>query len=80
MLTSGERFLLTTDVVAIEPFEERMRAVVAPLGNTVRVLKYPCADDDRMADVLWGDRPIVVFGRDLMKRAKIMKVMTSGHA
>lgn len=56
MLKAGQRFSLTTEIVAIEPYEDRMRAVMVSVGETVCLVKYPCKGDDRMADVLWGER------------------------
>lgn len=46
-----------------------MSAVVIPAGELVSLVKYPCKGDDRMAEVLWGKRPIVVIGRGLELRA-----------
>lgn len=77
MLKPGQVFLLTSDIVAIEPFEERMRAVLVPAGESVCVVKYPCGADDRMADVIWDGKPIVVFGRDLQTRAKETRAIPS---
>jgi len=72
MLMPGQVFRLISDIVAIELFEDRTRAVVIPAGNTISVVKYPCASDDRMADVLWDNRPVVVFGLDIHRRAKVI--------
>ena len=66
----GQVFRLISDIVAIELYEDRTRAVVIPAGNTISVVRYPCASDDRMADVLWDEKPVVVFGLDLRNRAK----------
>jgi hypothetical protein len=77
MLTAGQFFRLKTDIVAIEAFEDRLRAVVIPPGKTLRVTRFPCAADDRMADVLWDERALVVFGRDLRIRAEQIKSMSA---
>ena len=80
MLKAGQVFRLATDVVAIEPFENRMRAVLIPSGNVVQVTKYPCPADDRMADVLWDGKPVVVFGRDLHERAQEITAMSASQS
>lgn len=80
MLKAGQVFRLATDVVAVEPFENRMRAVLIPSGNVVRVTKYPCPTDDRMADVLWDERPVVVFGRDLRERAQEIRALSASQS
>ena len=54
MPTSGQDFSLKADIIAIEPFEDRMRAIVVPCGNKVRVVQFPCPHDGRMADVTLG--------------------------
>jgi len=80
MLKGGQRFTVTSEMVAIEPLENRMCAVIIPVGETVSLVRYPCASDDRMADVLWGKRPIVVFGRDLQLRANEIKATLAARA
>lgn len=77
MLTRGQLFQLTSDIVAIEPFENRMRATVIPCGSAVCVVKYPCADDNRTAEVLWNGKPVVMFVLDLRNRAKELKALTA---
>jgi hypothetical protein len=77
MLRSGQVFRLTSDIVAAEPFENRMSAVVIPVGESLCVVNYPFQNDDGMADVLWGERPIVVFGRGLLDRAKEIRSLTA---
>lgn len=56
MLKAGQRFSVTSEMVAIEPLEKRMCAVVFPVGEMVCLVKYPSDSDDRMADVLWGKK------------------------
>jgi hypothetical protein len=80
VLTRGQVFRLTSDIVAIEPFRNRMRAIVIPSDNTVSVVKYPCADDDRMAEVLWDGKLVVMSGKDLRQRANELKVLTANSS
>ena len=70
MRAAGRIFRLRMDIVAIEPCENRVRGVVIPTGNTVRVVRNPCVGDDRLADVIWDEKPMVVFRRDLRNLAK----------
>lgn len=77
MLKAGQLFRLTCDIVAIEPLEDRMRPILIPPGNTICVVKYPCAGDDRMAHVLWDGKPVVLVGRDLHYRAKEIKAIAA---
>ena len=80
MLKAGQRFGVTSEIVAIEPFEDGMRAVIIPVGESLCLVKFPCKADDRMADVLWEKRPIVVFGRDLQLRANELKTTPKARA
>jgi hypothetical protein len=79
LIRAGQRFRLTSDILAIQPFENRMTAVTIPRGQSVMVVGFPCAHDDRMADALWGDRPVVLFGQDLCHRAVEIKVIAAGY-
>lgn len=78
MSAAGKFFRVTTDIVAIEPGEEpgenRVRGVLIPTGNSVRVVKCPSAADDRLADVVWDGKPVVIFRRDLRNRAREIEV------
>jgi hypothetical protein len=65
MRVAGQILRLTADIIAVAPYENGVRGVVIPTGNTVRVVKNPSPADSRMADVLWADRPVVVLRRDL---------------
>lgn len=73
MLTIGQRFRLTTDIVALEPFEDRMCAISIPADAVIRVVRDPCPDDDRMVNAVWDSLPVVLFGRDLVYRAELLK-------
>jgi hypothetical protein len=69
-LEAGQSFRLTVAIMGIEAFEGRMAAVIIPAGNTLRVVGFPCIHDIRMADALWGKRPVALFEQDLHARAK----------
>lgn len=78
MLRAGQVFRLKTDIVAIEAIEGAVHVLVVPPGSTVRVVRFPCSNDDRMADALWDDKPIEVFGLDLCHRAEQLQSMSAG--
>jgi hypothetical protein len=67
MLT-GKRFRLNTAILGIETIEGQRRAVQVPSGDIVAVVSGPAPDDRRMLDVLWNDRPLVMFAEDLTAR------------
>jgi len=60
MYAAGKSYRLTTDIVGIEPGESRVRGVV----------RCPSAAGERMADVLWGGKTVVVYERDLRSRTR----------
>ena len=70
MYAAGKSYRLTTDIVGIEPGESRVRGVLIPTGNAVQVVRCPSAAGERMADVLWGGKTVVVYERDLRSRTR----------
>jgi hypothetical protein len=70
LLEAGQSFHLTADIMAIEAFEGRTAAIIIPAGSTLQVVDFPCVHDVRMADALWGERPVVLFEQDLYERAE----------
>ena len=71
----GERFGLHNEVFGIEMREGRTCAVLIPAKTIVEIRAFPCAEDDRMAAVTWGDRIVMMFGMDLMVRAEKVKAV-----
>jgi hypothetical protein len=76
-LRTGQIFCLTHDIIAIEAVEGKRDAIVIPSGNTVLVVRFPCTTDVRMAEALWSERSVVVFGQDLIFRAATVKTMSA---
>jgi hypothetical protein len=69
MLT-GHRFRLLIETLGIEAIDEEHRiAVKVPAGETIIVLSGPSPDDQRMVDVQWGDKKLVMFYEDIQKRS-----------
>ncbi|HWE48900.1 MAG TPA: hypothetical protein VG273_03885 [Bryobacteraceae bacterium] len=73
LLKAGQLFRLTVDIIAIRPVGDRLGVVIIPGGSLVLVEKFPCDDDDRMADASWDGEPVAVFGRDLFERGEEIK-------
>ena len=67
MLT-GKRFKLTTPTLAIDNVDGKRFAVTVPAGSIVKVISGPNSDDDRMVDVLWECRVVVMFAVDVNAR------------
>jgi hypothetical protein len=66
MLT-GRRFKLERSTLSIGEVDGKRVAVTIPAGNTVKVIAGP-RDGDRMIDVLWEGRMLVMFAIDLKQR------------
>lgn len=71
-LAAGNRFRLQSDILGIEPFEnkDRARSVSLPGGSVVEVMRYPVLIHQPMAIVKSGGRLTMVFGHDLRHRAE----------
>jgi hypothetical protein len=66
MLT-GRRFKLETTTLVIGEANGKRVAVEIPAGGVVKVVAGP-RDGDRMIDVLWKGRTLVMFAIDLELR------------
>ena len=66
MLT-GKQFKLTTATVAIDSHEGKRVIITIPADTTVKVVSGPTTGD-RMVDVLWEGRIVVMFAIDLKER------------
>ena len=66
MLT-GKRFKLRISTMAIESSDGKRVAVIVPAGSVVTVVSGPDGDD-RMIDVRWEGRIVVMFAVDLTTR------------
>jgi hypothetical protein len=44
-----------------------------PAGETITIIAGPRADDERLVDVQWGTRMLMMFVEDLQKRAELVK-------
>ena len=65
VVLTGKRFRLTRDTLGIEGSHENRAAVSVPAGEVVLILSGPRLYDQRLVDVLWGKRPLVMFAEDI---------------
>lgn len=66
MLT-GKRFKLETPTMAVGTLDGKRVAVTVPAGETIKVISGP-RHGDRMMDVLWDGRVIMMFAVDVEER------------
>ena len=69
-LLTGKHVRLKHETLAIDSSGERRIATMLPAGTVIRILSGPRADDQRMVDVLCGDRELVVFAEDIDRRGE----------
>jgi hypothetical protein len=66
MLT-GKRFRLETSTMAVETVEGKHVAVTVPSADIIKVISGP-RHGDRMMDVLWDGRVVMMFAIDVENR------------
>ena len=66
MLT-GKRFKLEISTMAVESVDGKRVAVTVPAGETIKVVSGP-RHGDRMMDVLWDGRVVMMFAVDVEER------------
>lgn len=69
-LKMGDRLRLTIDSLGVRPSAVHLGALLIPAGSTVEVTKLHCADDDRLVEIQWGSERLMMFGLDLVHRAR----------
>jgi hypothetical protein len=72
MLT-GRRFELTSPTMAIDESDGKREAITVPVGAILKVVSGPSSEVDRMVDVLWEGRLVVMFAIDLTTRGVEIK-------
>jgi hypothetical protein len=73
-MLSGKSFHLTSETIGIEAIDEDSRvAVMVPPGEVITVLSGPRPDDQRLVDIRWGNRKLVMFCEDIQKRGGLVK-------
>jgi len=69
MLT-GKSFRLKVEMCGIETIRGKRTAVRVPEKDVVRVLSGPTPRDERMVDVEWKGRKLVMFAEDIRDRGE----------
>lgn len=77
MLT-GRRFRLKVDTLAIDSSGKKRIAVTIPSGEIIDVIRGPRLDDQRMVDVRWDGRALVMFAEDVEGRGEYVGRQTAG--
>ena len=71
----GERIVLCGRILALERPNGETKAFYLRPGDTVTVQHVP-PDDDLLVDVIWSDRVVMVFRKDLLAFGE--RVMQAG--
>jgi hypothetical protein len=66
----GKYFRLTKATLCIETLHASRRILSVPEDEVVKVLSGPRPDDQRMIEVLWRGRRLVLFAEDLQARGE----------
>jgi len=66
-MLSGKRFKLGTSTIAVETVDGKRVAVTVPAEATIKVISGP-RHGDRMIDVLWDGRVVMMFAVDVEER------------
>jgi hypothetical protein len=71
-MVTGKRFQLRKDTVAIADNGGKREAVTVPAGAIVKVIAGP-DQGDRLIDVLWDGKSIMMFAVDVFTRGTEIK-------
>jgi hypothetical protein len=69
-MLAGAQFRLSADTIGIEGFNGRRAAVQIPAGSVITVESGPRPDDQRMVEVQWDGRRLVMFAEDIEQRGE----------
>jgi hypothetical protein len=69
-MQTGKRFTLTVPTLAIESVDDRRVAITLPVDAVIKVISGPTSQDNRMVNVLWEGRTLVMFAVDLKERGQ----------
>ena len=78
-MLSGKRFELTVETLGITPIDGDVRngpdrtAVHVPAGELITILSGPRPQDQRLVDVLWRNKKLIMFYEDVVKRGEMVK-------
>jgi len=77
MAMTGKSFRLPVEMFGIETINGQRTAVRVPENSVVRVLSGPTPTDERMVDVQWEGRKLVMFADDIRDRRDEVKSGTA---
>ena len=77
MLT-GKRFRLKSNTLAIEASDQKRLAVTVPAEQIIEVIRGPRRDDQRMIDIRWNGRVLVMFAEDVQGRGQEITSQEAG--
>ncbi len=69
-MMTGRLFELTAPALVLVVCDGKREAIRAPAGAILKVVSGPSSVDDRMVDVLWDGRVVVMFAIDLAARGR----------
>jgi hypothetical protein len=77
MLT-GKRYRLSAATLAIDSSGEKRIAVTIMEGEIIEVTRGPRPDDNRMVDIEWNGKSLVMFLADVYDRGEYIGSRTAG--
>jgi hypothetical protein len=77
MLNIADEFALTLDVLALEQAGHKTRLVIIPLGSSIQLKSLSCFYDERMVEVSWRDRTLMLFASDLHHAGRKLPVLAA---
>lgn len=69
-MLSGKLFRLKNSILAVEDISGHRTAVTIPAGAVIHVISGPTPSDQRMVDIRWMDRSLVMFAIDIQERGE----------
>jgi hypothetical protein len=70
-MSKGEKYRIATSTVAITSSKEGRAIVTIPKKAIVEVVSS-VLNDERLVEILYQDRPLVMFTRDLRERGQYL--------
>ena len=65
----GSSYRLKTPTLGIISEDGHRKSVIIPIGAVVRVISGPL-DNNRLVDVIWEDKSIMMFTQDVRERGE----------
>lgn len=68
-MVKGKRFRLTSATLGIEAVDGQHRPITLPSDAIVELVSAP-TDGDRLVEILWNKRPLLIFTQDIRSRGE----------